>query len=158
MECFKDPHPGEEGHDLVTIVFGGKVLVIDIVLKVSNLPTIVPRLQLVSVKSTLAASQAQSESHLLSAETIDKLLYDCLEKYVAECQKPPLVQDSIYARVLANTFKKHLQHLSELDRFTVVKELGDSLKVDGVSWLEEVGMIGRTYEQFSQQEIASLSR
>ena len=142
----------------MTIVFGGKVLVIDIVLKISHGQSVTHRLQLVSVKSTLAASQAQLGSHSLSSETLDKLLFDCLEEYIAECQKPPLLQDHIHARALANVFKKHLHYLSELDRFTVVKEEGESLKVDGTSWLEEVGFIGNAYEQLALNEMRSIMR
>jgi hypothetical protein len=156
MECFKDPQPAGD-HDLVNIVFGGKVLVIDIVLKVFNAPSTSPRLELSSIKSTLATSQSAS-SPSMSPETVEMLLFDSLEKYIAECQKPPLVQDCGYARLLANVFQKHLKHLVELDRITVVKEEGEAFKVEGVSWLEEVGAIGGMCEQFALQELSSIQR
>jgi hypothetical protein len=151
MECYKDPQPAGE-YDITTLVFGGKVLVIDIVIKVFNAPSISPRVELSSIKSSLATSHSTSNSSL-SPETVDRLLFETLNKYVKECQKPPLVQNCVYARSIRNVFTSHLRQLNELDRMTMVKE---DLKVDGISWLEEVGSIGKCCEEHALREATSM--
>lgn len=133
METFKDEV--RDGH--MTVVLGGKVLVVDIDLSVSRSDPSNPVLGVVNVKTSYAVPNGAASSTTEGSDSLDGFLADSLTAYLAEVYKEENARDALEAERLANEFSRHLKYLMKLDQLALRE--GDS----GLRWFNNIDHLAR---------------
>lgn len=140
METFKDE--GREGS--VSLVFGGKVLVIDIDFVIERTDPLPPTLRISNVKTSYAIPGAESNTE--GSNSLDAFLCHSMQAFCIEIQRPEAELDPLEAARLGIIINDHLQYLVILDRFADRKEDG------GLRWFVEVDKLCRVVEEFAHAE------
>ncbi len=141
METFKD-----EGHEgTVTLVFGGKVLVVDIDFSVDRTNPLRPSIRISNVKTSYAIPGAESNTE--GSNSLDAFLCHSMQAFCIEIQRPEAELDPLEAARLGIIINDHLQYLVVLDRFAERK--GED---GGLRWFVEVDALCRDVEVFASAE------
>ncbi|KXN90176.1 hypothetical protein AN958_04666 [Leucoagaricus sp. SymC.cos] len=120
MESFKDD--GRGGN--VTVMLGGKVLVVDVDFSISKENLSRPRARVANVKTSYATSDDASgnSSNTKGSISLDAFLAESVQKYCDEVQRPEEERDAIRAARLAMNVQKQLHYLVMLDRLAEKKD------------------------------------
>lgn len=143
METFVDN--GREGG--ITVVLGGKVLVVDVDLSVDKTDGLHPNVKVSNVKTSYATSNAMSgTSPAGNSTSLDALLYGAIENYYIEVQKTEGVRNSEEAARFGANILEQLRYLVMLDRLAARKEDG------GLRWFADVDQLCPVLEGFAKSE------
>ncbi|KAF9264189.1 hypothetical protein L218DRAFT_863517 [Marasmius fiardii PR-910] len=144
METFKEE---KEGGTL--LVFGGKVLVIDIDLSISRTEF---NVQVTGVKTTYAASSSTSESSTMDgSSSLDAYLKNSLQRFFSEVQKPEETRNPVEAARLSKIVLDDLRYLVMVDKLAERK--GDG----GVRWFVDVDQLSSVVEDLSKREAQAIA-
>jgi hypothetical protein len=149
MEIFVDN--GREGS--ITVVLGGKVLVVDVDLSVDNTDPLQPNTKVSNVKTSYAVSNAMpgSSSNSGNSTSLDALLYGTMEKFFIEVQKAEGARKSEEAARLGANILEQLRYLVMLDRLAARAEDG------GLRWFADVDQLCPVLEGFAKSEGAAVA-
>ncbi|KAF8230172.1 hypothetical protein L208DRAFT_1283223 [Tricholoma matsutake] len=144
METFVDN--GREGG--ITVVLGGKVLVVDVDLTVDRTNTLKPNVKVSNVKTSYAISNAMSgsTSNAGNSTSLDGLLYGTIERFYIEVQKAEGVRNSEEVARFGANILEQLRYLVMLDRLAAGKADG------GLRWFADVDQFCPTLERFAKSE------
>ncbi|KAL0581827.1 hypothetical protein V5O48_000195 [Marasmius crinis-equi] len=143
METFRDEK--EEG---IGLVFGGKVLVIDLELSIARTESSV---HISRVKTTYAASSSTSESSTMDgSSSLDTYLKSSVERFLTEVQKAEDVRNPVDAARYGKTVLDDLRYLVMLDKLAERK--GDG----GVKWFVDVDHLSTVVEGVSKNEALAI--
>jgi hypothetical protein len=120
MESFKDD--GRKGN--VTVMLGGKVLVVDVDFSISSENLSRPRARVAGVKTSYATSDEASgnSSNTKGSISLDAFLAESIQKYCDQVQKPEDQRDAIQAGKLASNVQQQLRYLVMLDKLAEKKD------------------------------------
>ena len=144
METFKD----EENQGVVSLIFGGKVLVIDVEFALNSTT---PALSITSVKTSYAIPDGESPNTNGSA-SLDGFLGESMRAFCDEVQKPDGHRDPLEAAQLGSAVVEHLKYLVVLDRLAERPEDG------GIRWFVDVDKLCATLEDFASKEAGSVAK
>jgi Mediator of RNA polymerase II transcription subunit 1 len=144
METFVDS--GREGG--ITVVLGGKVLVVDVDLSVDKTDALQPNVQVSSVKTSYAVSNASSgsTSDAGNSTSLDALLHGTIERFYVEVQKAESIRNSEDAARFGMNILEQLRYLVMLDKLAAGKEDG------GLRWFADVDQLCPILEGFAKSE------
>lgn len=144
METFKDE--GREGG--VTVVLGGKVLVVDVEFSIERIDPLNPKIDVFSVKTSYAVpnSDSGSTSNTEGSVSLDAFLAETIRDFCREVQKPQQVQNPLEAARLGMVVVEQLRYLVMLDRLAARKDDG------GVRWFVDVDHLCSILEGFAKNE------
>ena len=147
MEAFKD---GSINDGKMTIVLGGKELVIDIDLAISHQGSVL-RVEIANVKTSHALPSGQSENTLAErSSALDAFLLNALKAYAEEVQSGSN-ESSMRAAFMARDICAHLKYLMKLDSFAASE--GDS----GIRWFNDIGLMSIVADQVFKAEVDALT-
>ena len=139
---------GREGG--ITVVLGGKVLVVDVELSVdkTEATALQPKVKVSNVKTSYAISNpvSGSTSDAGNSTSLDALLYGTIEKFYVEVQKAEGVWNSEEAARFGANILEQLRYLVMLDRLAATKEDG------GLRWFADVDQLCPVLEGFAKSE------
>lgn len=120
LESFKD----EQREGNITIMLGGKVLVVDVEFSINKENPLKPRVHVASVKTSYATMDDAlgTSSNTKGSTTLDAFLAETVQKYCDEVQKTENERDSIRAAKLAANTQRQLRYLVMLDRLAEKKD------------------------------------
>ncbi|CCL99840.1 uncharacterized protein FIBRA_01864 [Fibroporia radiculosa] len=147
MEAFKE----EEREGRMTIVLGGKVLVIDIDLLVDRRNFERPIVSVANLKTSYAIPNGAATSTTQGSLSLDGFLADRLRAFLTEVQKDAEQQDSLHAARLANLVAEDLAYLMRLDQLALSE--GDG----GLRWFSEIDTIALETERFAKSEAEAIA-
>ncbi|KAJ3845543.1 hypothetical protein F5878DRAFT_599063 [Lentinula raphanica] len=141
METFKD----ESGEGIISFVFGGKVLVVDLELSIDRSNMSIPKIQVFRAKTSYAVSTPEATT-IDGSMSLDAFLKDTFQGFFEEVQKPDEYRDPVKAAKLRSIILDHLRYLVMLDRLAERKEDG------GVRWFVDVDQLCTVVETFAKSE------
>ncbi|KAF8629178.1 hypothetical protein AX17_005763 [Amanita inopinata Kibby_2008] len=146
METFKDN--GKEG--TVTVLLGGKVLVIDVDFSIDQSQPGEPTIKHVNVKTSYATANEASTSanNTNGSPYLDRFLGSSIQKYCDEVQHDEASPDTINAAESANLISQQLRYLVLLDSLAARKGLG------GVKWFIDMDQLYPMLENVAREEAA----
>ena len=151
MEAFRE----EERGGRLTLVLGGKVLVIDIDLSIARSTDSQGRSQIqigtVNVKTSYAIPNGGAAGITMQGSaSLDGLLRDSLTAFLEEVQSASRGdgggQDGVKAALLGKTCQDHLKYLMMLDQLALSE--GDQ----GLKWFRDVDELASKVEKFAVSE------
>ena len=146
MEAFKDA--GANGK--ITLILGGKVLVVDIELAVDRSDEEHPKLSVISLKTSYA-SPVTGATSAEGSPSMNGFLMDCIREFITEAHKPLGEQDTKRAGKLIRGFLAHMQYLMKLDGMATQE--GDG----GVRWFNNIDVLALTAEGRARTEAQNIS-
>lgn len=147
MEAFRE----EEFAGRMTVVLGGKVLVIDIDFAVERTDADNPKIALASLKTSYAIQSGAAGSTTEGSRSLDGFLADRLAEFLTEAQKEVDAQDSVRAARLGTQFSQHLSYLMKLDRLASGESDG------GLRWFNDIDLLSLETEQFAASEAKAVA-
>ena len=147
METFRDD--GREDRQIV--VLGGKVLVVDIEFTVDRTDHHLPRLDVVTVKTSYAIPNGISNSSSDNINSVERLLADSIQAFFNEAQKDEALRRPQEAARLGRSVRDHCRYLMTLDSFAQRKEDG------GIRWFADVHQLGIAAENMAKAEAISVA-
>ncbi|KAI0930632.1 hypothetical protein AcV5_007296 [Taiwanofungus camphoratus] len=147
MEAFRE----EEFAGRMTVVLGGKVLVIDIDFAVERTDADNPKIALASLKTSYAIQSGAAGSTTEGSRSLDGFLADRLAEFLTEAQKEVDAQDSVRAARLSTQFSQHLSYLMRLDRLASGESDG------GLRWFNDIDLLSLETEQFAASEAKAVA-
>ncbi|KAL6308090.1 hypothetical protein BKA93DRAFT_871257 [Sparassis latifolia] len=142
MEAFRE----EERDGRMTVVLGGKVLVLDIDFLVDRTDPEKPSIRVATLKTSYAIPNGSAGSTTGYSLSLDGFLAGSLQAFLTEVQKESDVQDSIEAGRLGMLFSEHLSYLMKLDQLALSE--GDG----GLRWFKDIDNLVLAVEQFATSE------
>ncbi|KAG6811992.1 hypothetical protein H0H92_004957 [Tricholoma furcatifolium] len=143
METFKDD--GRQGG--VSVVLGGKVLVVDVDFSLSTTDPNKPTLTVSSVKTSFAITNADgTTSNSGGSPLLDAFVCGSIQKFCSEVQKAEEVRNHEEAAKLGAAVAEHLQYLVMLDKLAARKDDG------GLQWFTALDSLCPTLEAFATSE------
>ena len=147
MEAFKE----EEREGRMTVVLGGKVLVIDVDLAINRADPGKPTVNVANVKTSYAVPNGGSVGTTMQGSaSLDGLLRNSFGAFLEEVQRAAGVdgdgQDGVRAARLGKTCQDHLKYLMMLDHLALAE--GDA----GLKWFGEVDQLALEVESFATSE------
>ncbi|KAG8935104.1 hypothetical protein FRC03_002589 [Tulasnella sp. 419] len=141
----------KEGDDKVTIICGGKIVVVDIELRKNGQDL----LQVTAVKSTHASSDATGSSSVsatvdISTGSLDALLLSSVRSFVNEVQK--VEPDCVFAEKLGGAIQNHFKAIMNMDA------LADSPVNGGHKWFKAVGEIDTIASDVANREAQAIAK
>ncbi|KAF5386175.1 hypothetical protein D9615_002383 [Tricholomella constricta] len=148
METFKDD--GREGG--ISVVLGGKVLVVDVDFSVDRVDPLKPRMTVSSVKTSYAITNSEgSTSNSGGSISLDAFLRASIENFCVEVQKPEDVRNLEVAASLGVIILEQLQYLVMLDR------LAARTKDGGLKWFVDLDELCPILEAFAKNEAEAVA-
>jgi len=149
MESFKDD--GRAGN--VTVMLGGKVLVVDVFFSISMENPSRPRAHVASVKTSYATSEEASgnSSNTKGSISLDVFLAQSLQKYCDEVQKHEDERDAVRAGKLAANFQQQLEYLVMLDKLA---EMNNGARA---AWFVDTDELCPKVEEFANAEAEAVA-
>ena len=114
METFQEQRGGH-----MTVVLGGKILVIDIDLQVNRAIPDNPILAISALKTSFAVPNGSINSTTDGSTSLDTSLAGTLRAFLCEVQKDEELQDIIVAARHGARFQEHLKYLMSLDKLAL---------------------------------------
>ncbi|OCH92496.1 hypothetical protein OBBRIDRAFT_886227 [Obba rivulosa] len=147
METFRE----EEREGRMTVVLGGKVLVVDIDFSVDRSNPDAPTLDVANLKTSYAIPNGTTGSTTEGSRSLDGFLADSLRVYLNEVQKDAAHQDNIEAARMSGLLADHLAYLMKLDHLALTE--GDG----GLRWFRDLDTLALKVEEFSMHEAEVIS-
>ncbi|KAF9649664.1 hypothetical protein BDM02DRAFT_3094462 [Thelephora ganbajun] len=146
METFKEA--GTNGK--ITLILGGKVLVVDIELAVDRSDEERPKLSVIALKTSYASpvSGATTEGSV----SMNGFLMDYITEFIVEAHKLLGDQDTKKAGKLIRGFLAHMQYLMKLDGMATQE--GDG----GLRWFNNIDVLALTAEGRAKAEAQNIAR
>jgi hypothetical protein len=142
METFGDD--GQEAR--MTVVLGGKVLVVDVDFAVDRSDPLAPSIEVVGVKTSYAVSNGLSSSTIESSFTLEALLADSIQAFCTEVQKDEALRQPQEVVRFGKVVVNHLSYLMTLDKFASKKDDG------GIRWFDDALQLSSTAETLAKSE------
>ena len=148
METFKDDGRGGG----ISLVLGGKVLVIDVDFAVDRTDPSQTRIKVSNVKTSYAISNAGSGAPSNGGSIpLDSFLCDTIEQFCTVVQRPAQEQNLGEAARLGMNISEQLQYLVMLDRLAARKDGG------GLKWFGGVDELYPLLENFAKREAEAVA-
>ncbi len=148
MEAFKD----EESDGRITIVLGGKVIVIDMSITVDRSDSQNTSFNVTSVKTSFAVPNGTSTPPSSGSTSLDGFLTDILREFTSEIQKSPEQQDPENAARMGMRITDHLKYLMKMDQLALKD--GEA----GLLWFNGCDILSQGVERFATSESVVVSR
>ena len=148
METFKEA----ETNGKITLILGGKVLVVDIELAVDRSDEERPKLSVIALKTSYASPVAAGGATTEGSVSMNCFLMDCIREFIEESHKPLGEQDTKKAGKLIRDFFAHMQYLMKLDGMATQE--GDS----GLRWFNNIDVLALTAEGRAKTEAQGIAR
>ncbi|PFH52025.1 hypothetical protein AMATHDRAFT_57707 [Amanita thiersii Skay4041] len=142
MESFKDD--GRGGN--ITVLFGGKVLVIDVDLAVDQRHPEKRRLDVVGVKTSYAATNDSANNNSNGSPYLDKFLAGSIQRFLSDVQDGDIPIDIVVAAKRAELILDQLRYLVLLDGLAAKKGGG------GVKWFVDLDQLFPMLEGLAKEE------
>ena len=142
MEAFKE----EERNGRMTVMLGGKVLVIDVDLAIDRTDPEKPTVSVAAVKTSYAIPNVATSSTTQGSASLDGFLAGRVRAFLAEVQKEPREQDSVEAARLGTLCSESLKYLMHLDKLALEEGEG------GLRWFSEIDALAQDTERFAVSE------
>lgn len=153
METFKEM----EREDRMTVVLGGKVLVVDIDFSIDRVSDpLKPQLDIKSLKTSYAVSGGALDGTTSNKEgsaSLDALLAESIRDFLREVHKATEEQNAIEAARLGNIILEQLKYLITLDKLAAKKEDENG----GIRWFVDIDHLGASVEKFAAQEASAIA-
>ena len=146
METFKEA--GTNGK--ITLILGGKVLVVDIELAVDRSDEDHPKLSVTSLKTSYASPVSGATTE--GSASMNGFLMDCIREFIAEAHKPLGEQDTKKAGKFIRGFLAHMQYLMQLDGMATQE--GDG----GLRWFNNIDLLALTAEGRAKAEAQNIAK
>ncbi|EJD02730.1 uncharacterized protein FOMMEDRAFT_156063 [Fomitiporia mediterranea MF3/22] len=150
MEVFKEE---EDKDGRLTIMLGGKVLVIDVDLAIQRIErgSRINHMAVSNIKTSHALPSGSSGNALAErSASLDAFILRTWNGFLEEVQKND-VDSSMRAAFISRDIQTHLSYLMKLD--SLAKEEGDQ----GIRWFNETGLMTTVTDRISKTEAESLS-
>lgn len=149
METFKD----DSRKAGISVVLGGKVLVVDIDFSVDRTDPSRPKIDVASVKTSYAIPNNAdgSTSNTNGSESLDAFLADSIRGFCEEVQRAEDIRDPLEAARRGVFILEQLQYLVMLDGLAARKEDG------GVRWFVDVDQLCSVSENFAKSEAEAVA-
>ena len=147
MEAFKE----EERNGHMTVVLGGKVLVIDIELAIDRADPTKPGVSVATVKTSYAIPNVATSSTTQGSASLDGFLADRVRAFLVEVQKEPREQDSVEAARLGALCSESLKYLMRLDQLALEEGEG------GLRWFSDIDALAQDSERFAVSECQAIT-
>ncbi|KAF9467288.1 hypothetical protein BDZ94DRAFT_1305379 [Collybia nuda] len=145
METFKDDNRESGGG--ISVVLGGKVLVVDVDFSVDALNPQETEIKISRVKTSYAISNSGSgTSNSGGSISLDAFLKDCIQNFCSEVRKPEASRSLEEAARLGTVILDQLRYLVMLDRLAARKE------DNGLKWFTDVDQLCPILEDFAKSE------
>lgn len=138
MELFQDQKDGG-----ISLMLGGKVIVIDIDLAVDTKDPANPTVEVTNLKTAYAIPNTSSQG---ASTSLDGLLRDSVSAFLTEVQKPDETMSPREAARLGQNIRSHLSYLVMLDRLAALNTGA------GIQWFADVDTQSSLLELFSKIE------
>ncbi|KZT65973.1 hypothetical protein DAEQUDRAFT_675902 [Daedalea quercina L-15889] len=148
MEAFKE----EEREGRMTVVLGGKVLVIDVDLAINRVDPDRPIVNVANVKTSYAIPNVATSSTMQGSTSLDGFLTDRLQAFLAEVQRDPRDQNNVEAARLGVLCSDSLKYLMRLDQLAL--DEGDG----GLRWFSEIDALASETERFAVSEVQGITQ
>ncbi|KAK7035222.1 hypothetical protein VNI00_011989 [Paramarasmius palmivorus] len=142
MEAFREEKEGG-----ILLVFGGKVLVIDVDFSVDLTEG---RVHISGVKTSYAISSGEG-STMNGSSSLDAFLKASFQSFLSEVQNPEEIRNPIEAARLGKAIADELGYLVMLDKLAERKEDG------GVRWFVDVDQLCSVVETFAKSEAQAVA-
>lgn len=143
MEAFRD-EPREGG---ISLVLGGKVLVVDVDFSIDRTNPAEPNITVASVRTSYAEQNGAAGSpNTDGSVSLDAFLAEALGSFCAQVQKEEEEQNPLEAARLGVIILEHFRYLVMLDRLAHRKEDG------GIRWFVDVDQLCTILETFAKSE------
>lgn len=147
METFKE----EERDGRMTVVLGGKVLVVDVDLAIDRADPDKPVVSVAAVKTSYAIPNVATSSTTQGSASLDGFLADRVRAFLAEVQKEPREQDSVEAARLGTLCSESLKYLMRLDKLALDEGEG------GLRWFSDIDGLAQETERFAVSECQAIT-
>ena len=141
MEAFNE----EETNGRITVVLGGKVLVVDIEFAIDRTDPSRPTIDVATLKTAYAIPNSTSDSSGHS-RSLDGFLAGAIRAFLAEVQKDDDKRDSVEAARLGESLSKHLSDLMRLDHLALTESEG------GLRWFSFIDKMSLEIENIAAKE------
>lgn len=148
MEAFREEE--RDGH--VTLILGGKVIVVDMNLAIDRSDARSPRLSVSGVKTSYAVPNDAASSTTAGSTSLDGFLADTLSEFLDAVQKDEELQDPEEAARIGSRISENLKYLMRLDQMAL--EEGDT----GLRWFNTIDLIALEVERFASEEAALVTK
>ncbi|KAL4267004.1 Mediator complex subunit 1 [Pleurotus pulmonarius] len=138
MEIFQDQKDGG-----ISLMLGGKVIVIDIDLSVDTKDPASPTVEVTNVKTAYAIPNTSSQG---ASTSLDGLLRDSVSAFLTEVQKSDEFMSPREAARLGQNIRSHLSYLVMLDQLAALNASA------GIQWFADVDTQSSLLELFSKVE------
>lgn len=149
METFKEDF---ERENKMTVVLGGKVLVLDIDFSVDRSDPTKPRIDVKTLKTSYAVqggtNDGSTSANMEGSASLDALLAGSIREFLIEVQKDLEEQDALEAERLGKVVAEYLKYLMMLDKLAAKKEENGG----GIRWFADMDKLGAGVEQFAASE------
>lgn len=147
MEIFRDE---EDKSGKMTIMLGGKVLVVDVDLHIQRRAQ-ASHVTVSNIKTSHALPSGSSGNALAErSASLDAFMLRTWNSYLEEVQKND-VESSMRAAHIGRDIRSHLSYLMKLD--ALASQEGDQ----GIRWFNDTGLMSVVAEQISKTEVDCLS-
>ena len=146
MEAFKEA----ETNGKITLILGGKVLVVDIELSVDRSDETHPKLSVIALKTSYASPVSGPTTE--GSVSMNGFLMDYIREFITEAHKPLGEQDTKKAGKLIRGFLAHMQYLMKLDGMATQEGEG------GLRWLNDIDVLALTAEGRAKTESQSIAK
>ncbi|PCH43561.1 hypothetical protein WOLCODRAFT_103768 [Wolfiporia cocos MD-104 SS10] len=147
METFRE----EEREGRLTVVLGGKVVVVDIDFAVDRTDPENPSISVASVKTSYAIPNSASGTTTQGSSSLDGLLAECISAFLAEAHKDPQQHNNVRAAQISKLVSEHLAYLMRLDHLAL------SENDTGLRWFNNIDVLTSVSERFAANEAQAVS-
>ena len=146
METFKEA----DTNGKITLILGGKVLVVDIELAVDRSDEEHPTLSVIALKTSYASPVSGATTE--GSASMNGFLMDYIREFIVEAHKPLGEQDTRGAGKLIKGFLAHMQYLMKLDGMATQEG------ASGLRWFNNIDELALTAEGRAKTEAQSIAR
>jgi hypothetical protein len=147
METFTD----EEREGRMTMVLGGKVVVVDIDFAIDRSDPLAPSIDVTGTKTSYAVPNGPFASAMNGSILLDDLLARNVRSFCEEIQKGEEIRQPRVAAQRAKVVIEHLCYLMMLDKLAMQE--GDK----GIRWFVDMLELGSKVDQFAKLEATSVA-
>ncbi|KAJ3519988.1 hypothetical protein NM688_g9223 [Phlebia brevispora] len=148
MEAFRED--GVEGR--LTVTLGGKIVVVDINLRVDRPETDDSTINLTGVKTSYAVPNGSTSSTIAGSISLDGFLTDSIRAFLREMQKEEELQDPEEAVRISRRICDDLKYLMALDQLALRE--GDQ----GLRWFNSMDLLAVQAEAVATKEARSVAQ
>jgi len=146
METFKEA----ETNGKITLILGGKVLVVDIELAVDRSDEDHPKLSIIALKTSYASPASGPTTD--GSGSMNGFLMDYIREFIVEAHKPLGEQDTKKAGELIRGFLAHMRYLMKLDGMATQEGEG------GLRWFNNIDVLALTAEGRAKTEARNIAK